>query len=51
MGVNAIAPGLIAIGMMAEIPVDDKAVYAQRRIALRRYDAPREVADIPSASE
>ena len=42
--VNAICPGPIATGMTAQVSEADKAVYAQRRTALRRYGLPEEVA-------
>lgn len=42
--VNCICPGPIRTGMTDRIPEDDKAVYARRRTALRRYGYPEEVA-------
>ena len=42
--VNCICPGPIDTGMTAKVPEADKAVYAQRRTALRRYGRPEEVA-------
>ncbi|MEM1436027.1 MAG: SDR family NAD(P)-dependent oxidoreductase [Pseudomonadota bacterium] len=42
--VNCICPGPIRTGMTAEIPEDQKAVYARRRVALKRYAEPEEVA-------
>ena len=42
--VNAICPGPITTPMTARIPGDQKAVYAKRRTALRRYGTPEEVA-------
>ena len=42
--VNAICPGPISTPMTARIPDDQKAVYAKRRTALRRYGLPEEVA-------
>lgn len=42
--VNCICPGPIATGMTADIPDDQKAAYAARRTALRRYGSPEEVA-------
>lgn len=42
--VNAICPGPIATGMTEKVSEADKAVYAQRRTALRRYGQPEEVA-------
>jgi len=42
--VNAICPGPIATGMTEKVSDADKAVYAHRRTALRRYGLPEEVA-------
>lgn len=42
--VNCICPGPIDTGMTANVPEADKAVFAQRRTALRRYGLPEEVA-------
>jgi len=42
--VNAICPGPIDTGMTANVPDADKATYAHRRTALRRYGLPEEVA-------
>jgi 3-oxoacyl-[acyl-carrier protein] reductase len=42
--VNCICPGPISTGMTAAIPDEDKAVFARRRTALRRYGLPEEVA-------
>lgn len=42
--VNAICPGPIATGMTEKVSDADKAVYAHRRTALRRYGQPEEVA-------
>jgi 3-oxoacyl-[acyl-carrier protein] reductase len=42
--VNAICPGPIDTGMTAKVPDADKATYAHRRTALRRYGSPEEVA-------
>ena len=42
--VNCICPGPISTAMTASIPDEDKAVYARRRTALRRYGLPEEVA-------
>lgn len=42
--VNCICPGPIRTGMTASIPEADKQEYARRRIALRRYADPEEVA-------
>ena len=44
--VNAICPGPIDTGMTANVPDADKATFAHRRTALRRYGAPEEVAHI-----
>jgi 3-oxoacyl-[acyl-carrier protein] reductase len=54
--VNCVCPGPIHTGITQGIPEDDKAVFARRRTALRRYGIPEEVAHItlalvlPSAS-
>ena len=54
--VNCICPGPINTGMTAAIPDDAKATYARRRVPLRRYGEPEEVAHmtlnlcLPSAS-
>lgn len=42
--VNCICPGPIRTGMTRDIPEADKQEYARRRIALRRYADPEEVA-------
>lgn len=42
--VNCICPGPIRTGMTEAIPEDQKAQYAHRRTALRRYGDPEEVA-------
>lgn len=42
--VNAICPGPIDTAMTSEIPDDSKATYARRRVPLRRYGVPEEVA-------
>lgn len=44
--VNAICPGPIETGMTAPIPPETKAVYAKRRVPLRRYGHPEEVAHL-----
>jgi 3-oxoacyl-[acyl-carrier protein] reductase len=44
--VNCICPGPIRTGMTDAVLEDDKAVYAKRRTALRRYGLPEEVAHI-----
>jgi len=42
--VNCICPGPVRTGMTAAIPEESKEIYARRRIALRRYADPEEVA-------
>jgi 3-oxoacyl-[acyl-carrier protein] reductase len=42
--VNCICPGPILTGMTAGIPDESKEKYARRRVALRRYADPEEVA-------
>jgi 3-oxoacyl-[acyl-carrier protein] reductase len=42
--VNCICPGPIETGMTAKVHDADKATYAHRRTALRRYGQPEEVA-------
>ena len=42
--VNCICPGPIETAMTAGIPDDAKATYARRRVPLRRYGLPEEVA-------
>ena len=42
--VNCICPGPIRTGMTAEIPDEAKEIYAKRRVPLRRYGEPEEVA-------
>jgi 3-oxoacyl-[acyl-carrier protein] reductase len=44
--VNCICPGPIETGMTAKVPEADKATYAHRRTALRRYGHPEEVAHV-----
>ena len=44
--VNCICPGPIDTGMTAAIPDDAKATYARRRVPLRRYGIPEEVAQM-----
>lgn len=44
--VNCICPGPINTGMTAEIEDEAKATYARRRVPLRRYGAPEEVAQM-----
>lgn len=54
--VNCICPGPIDTAMTAAIPLDAKQTYARRRVPLRRYGDPEEVAHLtlslclPSAS-
>ncbi len=42
--VNCICPGPIDTGMTASIPAEAKETYARRRVPLRRYGNPEEVA-------
>jgi 3-oxoacyl-[acyl-carrier protein] reductase len=42
--VNAVCPGPIETGMTAPIPPEDKVKFARRRVPLRRYGQPEEVA-------
>lgn len=42
--VNCICPGPINTGMTAGIPDENKEIFARRRVALRRYADPEEVA-------
>ena len=44
INVNAICPGPIRTGMTAGIPDEAKDKYARRRVALKRYGEPEEVA-------
>ncbi len=44
--VNCICPGPIDTGMTAGIPVEAKETYARRRVPLRRYGDPEEVAQM-----
>jgi 3-oxoacyl-[acyl-carrier protein] reductase len=44
--VNCICPGPIRTGMTDKVPEEDKALFAKRRTALRRYGEPEEVAHI-----
>ncbi len=41
---NCICPGPVNTGMTADIPADAKDTYARRRVPLRRYGDPEEVA-------
>ena len=42
--VNCICPGPINTAMTAAIPEEDKQIYARRRVPLKRYGEPEEVA-------
>jgi 3-oxoacyl-[acyl-carrier protein] reductase len=44
--VNAICPGPIRTGMTAGIPEDAKEKFARRRVPMRRYGEPEEVAHV-----
>jgi 3-oxoacyl-[acyl-carrier protein] reductase len=44
--VNCVCPGPIKTGMTAPIPDDAKEKFARRRVPLRRYGEPREVAQM-----
>ncbi len=44
VNVNCVCPGPINTGMTAPIPDDAKAIFAKRRVPLRRYGDPEEVA-------
>ncbi len=44
--VNCICPGPIRTGMTDKVPEEDKAIFAKRRTALRRYGEPEEVAHV-----
>ncbi len=44
--VNCICPGPIRTGITAGIPEEHKEIYAKRRVPLRRYGVPEEVANI-----
>jgi len=44
--VNCVCPGPINTGMTAPIPDDEKTKFAHRRVPLRRYGEPREVAQM-----
>jgi 3-oxoacyl-[acyl-carrier protein] reductase len=43
---NCICPGPIETGMTAGIPAEAKETYARRRVPLRRYGTPEEVAQM-----
>lgn len=42
--VNCVCPGPINTGMTAAIPDENKTIFARRRVALKRYAEPEEVA-------
>ncbi len=42
--VNCVCPGPIDTAMTADVPDDDKAIFARRRTAIGRYGTPEEVA-------
>ena len=42
--VNCICPGPVKTRMTEEIPDEDKNIYARRRVALKRYAEPEEIA-------
>jgi 3-oxoacyl-[acyl-carrier protein] reductase len=44
--VNCVCPGPIRTGMTAAIPAEAKAKFARRRVPMRRYGEPEEVAHI-----
>ena len=44
--VNCICPGPIRTGITAAIPDEHKTIFAKRRVPLRRYGIPEEVANI-----
>ena len=44
--VNCICPGPIRTGITAGIPEEHKTIYAKRRVPLRRYGIPEEVANM-----
>ena len=44
--VNCICPGPIHTGITSEIPDEHKEIYAKRRVPLRRYGIPEEVANM-----
>jgi 3-oxoacyl-[acyl-carrier protein] reductase len=44
--VNCVCPGPIDTAMTAAIPAEAKETYAQRRVPLRRYGQPEEVAQV-----
>jgi 3-oxoacyl-[acyl-carrier protein] reductase len=44
--VNCICPGPINTGMTQRVPDEQKQIFARRRVALRRYGEPEEVAHV-----
>ena len=44
--VNCVCPGPVNTGITAEIPEDNKQVFARRRTALRRYADPEEIGHV-----
>jgi 3-oxoacyl-[acyl-carrier protein] reductase len=44
--VNAVCPGPIDTAMTASIPMESKVIYAKRKVPLRRYGDPEEVAQM-----
>jgi 3-oxoacyl-[acyl-carrier protein] reductase len=46
INVNAICPGPINTAMTAAIPDESKTIYAKRKVPLRRYGEPEEVAQM-----
>jgi 3-oxoacyl-[acyl-carrier protein] reductase len=56
INVNCVCPGPIRTGMTAAIPEEAKTIFAKRRVALKRYGDPEEVAhatlslSLPAAS-
>ena len=42
--VNCICPGPVKTGMTADLPDEHKQIYANRRVALKRYAEPEEIA-------
>jgi 3-oxoacyl-[acyl-carrier protein] reductase len=44
--VNAVCPGPIDTAMTASIPEESKTIYAKRKVPLRRYGDPEEVAQM-----
>jgi 3-oxoacyl-[acyl-carrier protein] reductase len=44
--VNCVCPGPVRTGITADIPEADKEIYAKRRVPLRRYADPEEIAQM-----